>query len=88
MANPSQLTFELVTPDHGVVSELVDEVQLPGAEGYLGILPGHIPPDGATITAGFHFDVPVRFDTDTLDIDLAAFEAGEIPSIPLIEIRP
>jgi F-type H+-transporting ATPase subunit epsilon len=43
MANPSQLTFELVTPDHGVVSELVDEVQLPGTEGYLGILPGHTP---------------------------------------------
>lgn len=43
MANPSQLTFELVTPDHGVVSELVDEVQLPGVEGYLGILPGHTP---------------------------------------------
>jgi F-type H+-transporting ATPase subunit epsilon len=43
MANPSQLTFELVTPDHGLVSELVDEVQLPGVEGYLGILPGHTP---------------------------------------------
>ena len=43
MANPSQLTFELVTTDHGVVSELVDEVQLPGSEGYLGILPGHTP---------------------------------------------
>ena len=43
MAIPSQLTFELVTPDHGVVSELVDEVQLPGTEGYLGILPGHTP---------------------------------------------
>lgn len=43
MALPSQLTFELVTPDHGVVTEQVDEVQLPGTEGYLGILPGHTP---------------------------------------------
>jgi F-type H+-transporting ATPase subunit epsilon len=43
MAVPTQLTFELVTPDHGVVTEQVDEVQLPGAEGYLGILPGHTP---------------------------------------------
>jgi F-type H+-transporting ATPase subunit epsilon len=43
MTTPSQLTFELVTPDHGVASELVDEVQLPGTEGYLGILPGHTP---------------------------------------------
>jgi len=51
MANPTQLTFELVTPDHGVVSELVDEVQLPGSEGYLGILPGHTPLL-ATLTVG------------------------------------
>jgi F-type H+-transporting ATPase subunit epsilon len=43
MALPSTLTFELVTPDHGVVTEQVDEVQLPGTEGYLGILPGHTP---------------------------------------------
>jgi uncharacterized protein (TIGR02217 family) len=46
------------------------------------------PPPGAIITAGFAFDVPVRFDTDELDIDLSAFDAGEIPKIPLIEIVP
>lgn len=42
---------------------------------------------GAAVTAGFQFDVPVRFDMDRLEIDLAAFEAGAIPSIPLVEIR-
>ncbi len=46
------------------------------------------PPAGAAITAGYSFDVPVRFDTDELDIDLSAFEAGGIPQIPLIEIVP
>jgi len=46
------------------------------------------PPVGAAITAGFAFDVPVRFDTDELDIDLSTFEAGGIPQIPLIEIVP
>lgn len=46
------------------------------------------PPAGATVSAGFRFDVPVRFDTDRLDVDLSAFAAGEIPSIPLVEIRP
>lgn len=46
------------------------------------------PPPGAAITAGYAFDVPVRFDTDELDIDLSAFDAGEIPKIPLIEIVP
>ncbi|MFD1333823.1 TIGR02217 family protein [Methylopila musalis] len=45
------------------------------------------PPVGAAVSAGFRFDTPVRFDADRLEIDLAAFEAGAIPSIPLIEIR-
>jgi uncharacterized protein (TIGR02217 family) len=44
------------------------------------------PPAGAAITAGFVFDCPVRFDTDALRINLAAFRAGDIPSIPLIEV--
>lgn len=49
---------------------------------------GRTPAPGAIVTAGFLFDVPVRFDTDYLEIDLAAFDAGDIPKIPLIEIRP
>jgi uncharacterized protein (TIGR02217 family) len=46
------------------------------------------PAEGAVITAGFLFDVPVRFDTDRLEVNLTSFAAGEIPSIPLVEIRP
>lgn len=45
------------------------------------------PATGAAITAGFRFDVPVRFDTDYLEVDLSAFAAGAIPKIPLVEIR-
>lgn len=45
-----------------------------------------IPSFGSKITAGYRFDVPVRFDTDELSIDLSAFIAGEVPSIPLVEI--
>ena len=44
------------------------------------------PATGASLTAGFEFDTPVRFDTDALAINLATFTAGEIPSIPLVEI--
>ena len=43
MTLPSQLTLEVVTPDRALVSQLVDEVQIPGAEGYFGVLPGHTP---------------------------------------------
>ena len=38
-----ELTLEVVTPEREVVRESVDEVQLPGLSGYLGILPGHTP---------------------------------------------
>jgi uncharacterized protein (TIGR02217 family) len=56
--------------------------------GVVTFLAGHIPSAGAAITAGFTFDVPVRFDTDYLEVDLSAFAAGAIPKIPLVEIRP
>jgi uncharacterized protein (TIGR02217 family) len=46
------------------------------------------PPAGSAVTAGFEFDVPVRFDIDHLAVNVAAFEAGDIPTIPLVEIRP
>jgi uncharacterized protein (TIGR02217 family) len=44
------------------------------------------PANGASITAGFLFDVPARFDSDRIDIDMTAFKAGSLPSIPLIEV--
>jgi uncharacterized protein (TIGR02217 family) len=45
------------------------------------------PAAGAAVTAGFEFDVPVRFDADRVTASLAGFAAGEIPSIPVIEVR-
>jgi F-type H+-transporting ATPase subunit epsilon len=43
MAPPTKLLLEIVTPDRSIVREEVDEVELPGSEGYLGVLPGHTP---------------------------------------------
>jgi F-type H+-transporting ATPase subunit epsilon len=37
------IDFTLVTPERALIHEQVDELQIPGAEGYLGILPGHAP---------------------------------------------
>jgi uncharacterized protein (TIGR02217 family) len=45
------------------------------------------PAAGIAITAGFEFDVPVRFDTDVLDVTLDLERLGSITSIPLIELR-
>jgi F-type H+-transporting ATPase subunit epsilon len=43
MAIPGVLSLVLVTPDHAIVHDNVDEVELPGADGYFGVLPGHAP---------------------------------------------
>lgn len=44
------------------------------------------PAGGAVITAGFEFDTPVRFDTDALEVSLDAFDAGDVPSAPVVEL--
>ncbi len=53
---------------------------------------GHVdfdepPAAGARVTAGFAFDVPVRFAVDRIDVSLAGWRAGELPSVPLVEVR-
>lgn len=45
------------------------------------------PGNGVAIRAGFEFDVPVRFDSDTLDVTLDIERLGSITSISLVEIR-
>lgn len=57
------------------------------ATGVVTFLAGHIPATGETVTAGFEFDVPVRFDTDKLEINLSGFTSGIIPNIPIVEVR-
>ena len=45
------------------------------------------PPEAARLTAGFEFDVPVRFDTDSIQVSVASFRAGDVPRVPVVEIR-
>ena len=45
------------------------------------------PAAGVAVTAGFEFDVPVRFDSDALEVTLDLERLGSITSIPLVEIR-
>jgi uncharacterized protein (TIGR02217 family) len=45
------------------------------------------PGGGVAVSAGFEFDVPVRFDSDTLDVTLDIERTGSITSIPLVELR-
>jgi uncharacterized protein (TIGR02217 family) len=53
-----------------------------------GVLSFAMPPAaGDSVTAGFHFDVTVRFEDDALDISLSSYRAGELRSVPLVEVR-
>lgn len=45
------------------------------------------PTAGATVSAGFVFDTPVRFDTDRIEVTLESFGAGRMAAVPLIEVR-
>lgn len=45
------------------------------------------PPLDVAVTAGFEFDVPVRFDTDRIQTSMASFQAGEAPNVPVVEVR-
>ena len=81
-------------PVIGTVLIAVDGAAQPAANviidhtsGLITFTAGHIPPAGKAITAGFEFDVPVRFDTDKLDISLQGFAHGAIPHIPILEVR-
>lgn len=45
------------------------------------------PAEQVEITAGFEFDVPVRFDTDKIQTSVASFQAGDVPNVPVVEVR-
>ena len=47
----------------------------------------YAPVAGALVTAGFEFDTPVRFDIDRIQTSVSSFKAGQVPNVPIIEVR-
>jgi uncharacterized protein (TIGR02217 family) len=91
----ASVTRAIAKPVAGTVRVAVDGVEQAAdrftvdvTTGRITFAAGHIPASGAIVQAGFEFDVPVRFAVSRIDIDLSAFNAGRIPTIPLIEILP
>ncbi len=80
-------------PVTGSVTVAVDgAVQVQGADFEVDETEGLVtlvsaPAAGAEVTAGYLFDVPVRFDTDRIEISAATFQAGQVPSVPVVELR-
>ena len=54
--------------------------------GKIVFVAGHLPANGAVVRAGFEFHVPVRFASDSISANIAGFDAGDIVSIPLMEV--
>lgn len=65
----------------------IEAFQVDYLSGIIRFPPDAIPPEGSVISAGFAFDVAVRFNTDQLLASITSFQAGEIPSIPIIEVK-
>jgi uncharacterized protein (TIGR02217 family) len=84
---------EISKPVAGTVRVATDGAELVEGPGFVvdtvtGVVTFAVAPvAGAVVTAGFEFDVPVRFDTDVIEVNVAAFDAGEIPPIPVVEVR-
>jgi uncharacterized protein (TIGR02217 family) len=90
-SGPASWTRKIVKPVSGTVRIAVGGVEAPGGALTVDATTGEVlfntaPASGATITAGYAFDVAVRFDTDQFTVNLASFAAGEVPSIPIVEI--
>jgi uncharacterized protein (TIGR02217 family) len=89
-SGPADWTRTIHKPVAGSIRVAVDGIETAafGADDTTGLITFAAPPAAdAVLSAGFEFDTPVRFDTDQLSINLASFTAGEIPSVPLVEIR-
>ncbi len=71
----------------GVAKTAGTHFTLDALTGIITFLSGQIPTPGQLVTAGFEFDVPVRFDTDKLEVSVSGFRHGGIPNIPILEVR-
>ena len=75
-----------------VVAAVQDVQQFEGVDFDIDLGTGIItfvepPIGGVDISAGFEFDVPVRFDTDRIHVSVASFKAGQVPDVPVVEVR-
>lgn len=72
----------------GIEKAAADHFAVDPATGVVTFAPAAIPAPGEEVTAGFEFDVPARFDAERIAISLSGFKAGQIPTIPIVEIEP
>lgn len=92
-SGPGSYQRPILKPVAGTVRAGVGAIELKEGVDYQvdtarGELRFEMPPgQGAEITAGYEFDVPVRFDTDRIAVSVSSFQAGDVPDVPVIEVR-
>ena len=87
---PDPQRRRITRPQAGSVLVAVDGLEQPAG---WTLAPGGFvdfavaPAAGAVVSAGYLFDVPVRFAADRIEVSMAGWQAGELPSVPLVELR-
>lgn len=89
---PTAAERRIVKPVEGTVRVAVNGMERPEGTFTVDHMTGMVtldeaPGADATVTAGFEFDTPVRFDTDRIEVTLESFAAGRLAAAPLIEVR-
>lgn len=92
-SGPDAYVRPITKPVAGTVRFAVSGVEIAAADidldpnaGVATFAASATPAAGAPVTAGYEFDVAVRFDTDALTLNIASFKAGQIPHMPLVEV--
>lgn len=92
-SGPQTYVRPIRKPVLGTVAVAIEgDAKVEGVEFTVDLSTGEVtfvlPPEaGARVTAGFEFDVPVRFDADQIQTSVASFHAGEVPKVPVVEVR-
>lgn len=92
-SGPQTYVRPIRKPVLGTVGVAIEgDAKVEGVEFTVDVSTGEVafvlPPEaGARVTAGFEFDVPVRFDADQIQTSVASFHAGEVPKVPVVEVR-
>ncbi len=83
------LDSELVWVNNVAISEGVGagQYQLDDLTGIITLGSTLVAQSGTDVEVSCEFDVPVRFDTDEFSVTLETFDAGEIPNLPIVEVR-
>lgn len=89
--DPYAVMRKITKPVASTVRMAVDGVEIAASNFTLDELSGHVTlsaalANGATLTAGFEFDVAVRFDIDRIETVLDDFKAFQLRDIPLVEV--